>query len=151
MTKTNPPVPSPSATELLSPKLRDLFFRPGAGGGAEYIPSRYKVPYGGRGSTKTWGVAGLAVTLGAMRQMRFLCVREYQSSIRESVHQILSSRIIDLGLSRYYDVQRDAIIGKQRTKDGDGYRRTEFIFAGVKTDPAKVKGTEDVDVCYIEE
>ena len=137
--------------ELLSPKLRDLFFRPGPGGVAEYIPSRYKVPYGGRGSAKTWGVAGLAVALGSMHQMRFLCAREYQSSIRESVHQILSSRIIDLGLSRYYDVQRDAIIGKQRTKDGDGYRHTEFIFAGVKTDPSKVKGTEDVDVCLIEE
>lgn len=141
----------PTATELLSPKLRDLFFRPDAVGAAEYIPSRYKVPYGGRGSAKTWGVAGLAVAMGSAHQMRFLCVREYQSSIRDSVHQILSSRIIDLGLSRYYDVQREAIIGKARTKDSDGYRRTEFIFAGVKTDPGKVKGTEDVDVCFIEE
>lgn len=128
-----------------------MFFRQDQNGQAEYIPSRYKVPYGGRGSAKTWGVAGLSVALGAIHQMRFLCVREYQSSIRDSVHQILSSRIIDLGLSKHYDVQRETIIGKQRTKDSDGYRRTEFIFAGVKTDPSKVKGTEDVDVCFIEE
>ncbi len=137
--------------ELLSPRLRDVFFREGPNGVAEYIPSRYKVPYGGRGSSKTWSCAGLAVTFGAIHQLRVLCVREYQSSIKESVHQILSGRIIDLGLSRYYDVQREAIIGKQRTKDGDGYRRTEFTFAGVKTDPAKVKGTEDVDICLVEE
>jgi phage terminase large subunit len=142
---------TPPAMELLSPKLRTLFFKPGAGGTAEWIPSRFKSPYGGRGSAKTWGAAGLVVALGSIHQLRVLCAREYQSSIRESIHQVLSSRIVELGLSRYYDVQRETIIGKQRTKDGDGYRRTEIIFAGIKTDPAKVKGTEDVDLCLLEE
>ena len=112
------------------------------------MPSRYKVPYGGRGGAKTWGVSGLGVTLGAIDQLRFLCTREYQSSIKESVHQVLSGRIIDLGLSAYYDVMQDTIRGKIRDADG---RRTEFIFAGIKTDPAKVKGTEDIDVCLLEE
>lgn len=140
--------PLPRATELLSPRLRDLFFRQGTGGNALWIPSRYKVPYGGRGGSKTWGTAGVAVTLGAMKPMRFLCTREYQSSVKESVHQILSSRIIDLGLSPYYEIMHDSIRGKIRDDDG---RRTEFIFAGIKTDPAKVKGTEDIDVCLVEE
>lgn len=134
--------------ELLSPKIRDLFFRPGRHGQADYIPSRYKVAYGGRGGAKTWGFAGLAVTLGAKYVLRFLCTREYQSSIKESVHQILASRIIDLGLSPYYIVQNDAIYG--RLCDAKG-RRTAFVFAGLKTDPAKVKGTEDIDVCWVEE
>jgi hypothetical protein len=64
------------------------------------------------------------------------------------VHQILAGRIIDLGLAPYYDVQQEAIYGK--LKDSDG-RRTTFIFGGIKTDPAKVKGTEDIDVCLVEE
>jgi phage terminase large subunit len=143
----NPP-PIPPARELLSPKLRDLFFRPGPNGSAEHIPSRYKVPYGGRGASKTWGVTGVAVAMGAIKQLRFLCTREYQSSIKESVHQVLSSRIIDLGLAPYYDVTQEAIRGKIRDADG---RRTEYIFAGIRTDPAKVKGTEDIDVCLLEE
>jgi len=45
-------------------------------------------------------------------------------------------------------VQQEAIYGK--LKDSDG-RRTTFIFGGIKTDPAKVKGTEDIDVCLVEE
>lgn len=130
------------ASDLVAPKLRGLFFRRDTKGRAIYVPSRYKVVYGGRGSAKSWGVVRIAAALGAVRPLRFLCVREYQNSIQESIHRLLSDQIEGLGLSPYYDIQKQVI---------NGSFGTEFIFAGIKNDPAKIKSTEGVDVCLIEE
>jgi phage terminase large subunit len=131
-----------SPRELLSPKLRALFFRPGANGSAIYVPSRYKVALGGRGSTKSWGFATVAAILGSQRPLRVLCVRELQNSIKESIHKLLGDRIDALGLAPYYDVQEQGIYGRFGT---------EFIFAGVKNDPAKIKSTEGIDICIVVE
>jgi len=128
--------------ELLSPKLRSLFFRPGPNGSAIYVPSRYKVAKGGRGSQKTWGFGGTAVTLGTLRPLRIMWVRETQASIKESVHRLLETRIDSLGLGPYYDVQEQVI---------KGTNGTEHIFAGIKTDPGKIKSTEGVDICIVVE
>jgi phage terminase large subunit len=136
MTALRPP------SELLTPKLRSLFFRAGPNGSAIWAPSRYKVAYGGRGSAKSWGFGGVGVSIGTLRPLRFLWVRETQSSIKESVHALLKSRIENLGLSRYYDVQEQAIYG---------YNGTEHVFAGIKTDPGKIKSAEGFDVCVVVE
>lgn len=128
---------------LLPPKIRDLFFRPGDGGRAVYVPSRYKIAYGGRGSAKSWSFGRMSVALGASYPLRVLCVRETQVSIRESIHQLLADQIGHLGLNSRYDVQRDGIYGR----DFD----TQFIFAGVRTDPDKIKSLERIDVCLVEE
>lgn len=130
------------ASELLPPKLRDLFFRRGPDGKAVFVPSRYKSARGGRGSAKSWGFTGVAVTLGAIRPLRIMCVREVQNSIQESVHRLLSDRIDALNLAPYYDVQKQVIYGANGT---------EFIFAGIRTDPRKIKSTEGIDICLIEE
>ncbi len=127
--------------ELLPPKLRDLFFRP-YGQGAGWIPSRYKIAYGGRGSAKSWGFAGVAATLAAAGPVRVLCVRELQNSIQESIHKLVGDRISGLGLGPYFDIQRQAIYGNNGS---------EFIFAGIKNDPGKIKSTEGVDICLVEE
>jgi phage terminase large subunit len=128
-------------TELLPPKLSSLFFRPGADGPV-YIPSRYKIGKGGRGSAKSWGFGSVLVLLGAHFTLRVLCVRELQNSIQESVHKLLSDRIEDMHLSQYYEVQRERIVGASGT---------EIIFAGIKTDPGKIKSTEGINICFVEE
>lgn len=130
------------ANELLPPKLRDVFFRPNGAGGAAFVPSRYKVGYGGRGSAKSWGFTGVAAVLATQRPLRVLCVRELQKSIQESVHKLISERIAGLNLGMYYDIQQSVI---------RGYAGSEFIFAGVKNDPAKIKSTEGIDICLVEE
>lgn len=128
--------------ELLAPKMQALFFKPAADGSALYIPSRYKVAYGGRGATKTWGYAGVAASISAIRPLRVLWVRETQNSIKESVHKLLSDRIQSLSLNPYFDVQEQGIYG---------WNGTEHIFAGVKTDPGKIKSTEGIDICIVVE
>lgn len=125
-------------TEILAPKVRALFFD----SAGNWIPSRYKVMYGGRGGLKSWGFARVAVLLATIRKTRFLCTREYQNSIEESVHHTLSSQIELLGLGRYFDIQKRTITG---------YLGSEFIFAGLHTKPAKIKSTEGIDVAWIEE
>jgi phage terminase large subunit len=122
----------------LAPKVRDLFFD----AAGNWIPSDYKVMRGGRAGLKTWGFARVALLLASVRKVRIACAREYQTSIQESVHQTLSSQIEQLGLSRYFRVQKTAI---------HGYNESYFFFAGIKTEPRKFKSTEDIDILWIEE
>lgn len=93
----------------------------------------------------------MSVVFGAMTPTRFLCVREVQTSMRQSIHKLLANRIEELGLSRYYDVQIERIVGKYKTRVHAKYKSTEFDFTGVRTDPAKIKGAEEIDVCVVEE
>jgi phage terminase large subunit len=127
---------------LLPEKLNYLFFEPDAANDPVYVPSRYKVAYGGRGSAKSWGFARLALVLATKFKLRVLCVRELQNSIQESIHKLLSDQIDALGLSAFYTVQNNGIFGTNGS---------EFIFAGIKTDPGKIKSTEGIDICLVEE
>ena len=98
--------------------------------------------HGGRGGLKSWGFARMAVLLAASRKLRIACAREYQTSIEESVHATLTAQIELLGLQRYFTIQKWAIFSHTGSK---------FFFAGIKTDPAKFKSTEAIDILWIEE
>lgn len=103
---------------------------------------RYRVAYGGRGAIKSWSFARALIVLGAEIPLRILCAREYQSSIQESVHQLLASQIDMTGYGRLYEVQKTTILG---------VNGTEFIFKGIRRDPHKLKSLEGVDIAWIEE
>ncbi|MCK4501175.1 PBSX family phage terminase large subunit [Candidatus Babeliales bacterium] len=105
-------------------------------------PYRYKVMWGGRGSAKSWTVARKLLIRGGQSKMRILCTRELQKSIKQSVHKLLSMQIDRMGLSSFYTVTNDRIVGKNGT---------EFIFLGVKHNTEEIKSTEAIDVCWIEE
>jgi phage terminase large subunit len=107
-----------------------------------FKPSRYKVLYGGRGGAKSWGVARALLIHGASKPLRILCAREFQSSISDSVHKLLSDQISDLGLGGFYEVQQASIRGKNGT---------EFSFAGIRHNVTKIKSFEGVDICWVEE
>jgi len=77
---------------------------------------RYKVYYGGRGGSKSWAFGDAAILKGAEKKLLILCTREFQSSIQDSVHRLLSNRINDLGLSDFYEIQQNTIIGKNGTR-----------------------------------
>src|SRR5690242_8950692 len=50
---------------------------------------RYRAYYGGRGSAKSWSIARALVWRAHTEKKRILCAREFQSSIRDSVHRLL--------------------------------------------------------------
>ena len=112
-------------------KLRGLFEK-----------SRYKVAYGGRGGAKSWGIARALLIKGAKDPMRILCAREFQTSIKDSVHKLLCDQIEALGLLGFYEITQNSIRGKNGT---------EFAFAGLKNNIANIKSYEGVDIAWVEE
>jgi phage terminase large subunit len=107
-----------------------------------FEPHRYKVAYGGRGGAKSWGFARALIIQSGMSRKRILCTREYQSSILESVHHLIADQIEALGLQSKFYVTNTSI---------QGANGSEFIFAGLKNDPQKIKSTEGVDIVWVEE
>ena len=104
---------------------------------------RYKVAYGGRGGCKSWGFARALLILGASKQLRILCTREIQNSIKDSVHTLLKDQIQELGLGPHYEVLNTEI---------KGINGTSFVFSGLSTQTAEsIKSFEGVDICWVEE
>lgn len=81
-----------------------------------FEPHRYKAAYGGRGSGKSHSFAAGLLIDGARQPLRILCGREVQKSIKESVKQLLDDKIVDLGLSSFYDSIQNEIRGKNGTQ-----------------------------------
>ena len=104
--------------------------------------SRYKCAWGGRGGAKSWGIARALLILGVKNPLRILCAREFQTSIKDSVHKLLSDQIASIGLTDFYEITQNSIRGKNGT---------EFAFVGLKNNVANVKSYEGVDICWVEE
>lgn len=120
-----------------------------------YRPAPYKVIYGGRGKGASYGVADALLALGIERPLRWLCTRETQESMDESVHALLSSRIVKLGMQDYYEVERAKIFSK-RWRGGSGSSdplagRYGFSFAGLRHNMTGIKSYEGFDGAWVEE
>ena len=70
-----------------------------------FVPYRYKIARGGRGSGKSWSFARALLIQGVVEPLRILCTREVQLSIKDSVHKLLSDQVKLLGLDGFYVVQ----------------------------------------------
>lgn len=103
---------------------------------------RYKVVYGGRGSGKSYAFADVCLIKAIQKQIRILCARQLQTSIRDSVHKLLCDRIFALGLEEWFYITRESI----RCKNG-----SEFIFKGIQNNVMEIKSMEGVDICWVEE
>lgn len=103
---------------------------------------RYKVYWGGRGAGRSWNFARALIMMGAERKLRILCARELQASLADSVHKLLSDQIWLMGYSSHYHITRESIVGKNGT---------EFLFDGLRHNTNKIKSTEGVDICWVEE
>lgn len=106
-------------------------------------PARYKVYYGGRGGTKSWGFAEALIRRAAKEAILVLCTREKQNSIEDSVHRLLVNTIARLKLNAWFVVTKTSI----RSKCG-----AEFKFKGLRELASEdVKSYEAVDICWVEE
>jgi len=104
--------------------------------------SRYKVAYGGRGSAKSWSFAGALIFKALEKPLRILCTREYQNSIKDSVHSLLKDTIYRFGLQAYFHITEQSI----RSWNG-----SEFIFKGLAKNIKEIKSMEGIDICWVEE
>ena len=98
-----------------------------------FKPSRYKVLYGGRGSSKSWSMARALLLIGASKKLRVLCVREVQNSIAVASKRDKTSTP-DSRL-RYAGQQSVRILFAPGLRQGwragsqtlDGFQNTEWI------------------------
>jgi phage terminase large subunit len=104
--------------------------------------ARYRIWYGGRGSSKSHSIARALLILGMKSSKRILCCREYQSSIADSSHRLLCDMIYLYKLEKFYSITKTEIKGANGTL---------FIFRGIKVDPHGIKSLEGVDVAWCEE
>lgn len=111
--------------------------------GLLFEPHRFKVLYGGRDSAKSWSVARALLLEGAERPLPIGCFREVQKSIKDSVHQLLSNQIEELGLTKFYTILRDEIRGENGTF---------FRFAGLSAQTRdSIKSFEGLMRAWVEE
>lgn len=110
---------------------------------ALFVPMRYKVLYGGRGSGKSWSIARALLILASKSSLRILCTREIQKSLADSVYKLLTDQIEPLGLGHLFTSTINSI------KSANG---SEFIFAGLQDHTVEsIKSFEGCDICWIEE
>lgn len=125
-----------TAKVQLPPKLIPLFTPPRGS-------LRYRGAFGGRGSGKSFTFAKMAAIFGYAEPLRILCVRELQSSIKESFHAEIKNAIASTPwLADAYDVGVDYVRGKNGT---------EFIFKGLRHNQGSVKSLAQIDICIVEE
>lgn len=106
-------------------------------------PSRYKVLYGGRASSKSHDAAGFAVYLAANFTVKFLCARQFQNRISESVYTLIKDKIENSEFKNEFILTNKSIIHK--------VTKSEFIFYGIARNLSEIKSTEGVDILWLEE
>lgn len=107
-----------------------------------FEPWRFRVYYGGRGGGKSESVCRALLVIGVQKPIRVLCCREFQASIADSVHKLLSDIIRDHKLEHLYTITQTSIRGPNGT---------EFIFKGLKHNANEIKSMAGIDYCFVEE
>ncbi len=104
---------------------------------------RYKMFYGGRAGGKSFAFADALLTLATSRRLLIACVREVQSSIKDSVYKLIADRIAFYGLTEYR-LYEDRIVNLKN--------KSKFIFKGIlEHNAGNIKSLEGVDICWCEE
>lgn len=117
----------------LNPALRDFW----------QSQKPYKLLKGGRASSKTHDAAGVAAFMAREYSVRFLCARQFQNRIADSVYTVIKKKIEIAGWRDEFDIGVSSIRHK--------LTNSEFLFYGIARNLEEIKGTEDIDVLWIEE
>jgi phage terminase large subunit len=124
----------------LNPVLQDFWLAPVNDKGESI---RNRVLYGGRASSKSWDAAGFAIWLASNFKVRFLCARQFQNKIEESVYTLLKQTIERFGLRHQFDILDNKIRHK--------VTGSEFVFYGLWRHIDEIKSLEGIDICWLEE
>ena len=104
-------------------------------------PKRFKIAIGGRGSGKSMSFADMCLMDAMTKGIKTACFREYQVSIDDSVHALLSGEIERLKLPGF-EVQNNQILYQ-----GDPV----FRFRGMARNPEGVKSMHGFKRFWVEE
>lgn len=106
-------------------------------------PARYKGAHGGRGSGKSHFFAELLIERCVTQKTNWVCVREIQKTLNQSVKKLLEIKIEKMGVGSLFRVKEDSIV----TPFGG-----RIIFQGMQNHTAdSIKSLEDYDGAWWEE
>lgn len=103
----------------------------------------YKLLKGGRFSSKTQDAGGMAAFLARNYGVRIMCIRQFQNRIADSVYTVVKEKIEAAGWEDEFDIGVSTI--RHKTTG------SEFLFYGIARNLKDIKGTEGVDILWIEE
>lgn len=103
---------------------------------------RHKVCEGGRGSAKSESIGRYILIRGAEAPRKIICGREYQTSIKESVYDMLADFISMYELDNFYTVLKTEIRGANGTT---------ISFTGLHHNINSIKSMYDVNIFWGEE
>jgi phage terminase large subunit len=106
-------------------------------------PSRYKVLVGGRSSGKSYSAAIHAMMSAREVELKILCLRQLQNSIRQSVYTLIKDLVYTYG---FQDEFQFTISEIRHLRTG-----SIFKFMGISRNVDEVKSTEGIDIVWIEE
>lgn len=121
------------ASPIMNPNLRGFF----------ESNHRYYVLYGGRSSSKTNHTAGFCIYLASTHRVKFLCVRQFQNRISDSVKTVLEESIYRAGLESEFKITENSI---EHLNTG-----STFTFLGIQRNLNEIKGIAGVEILWIEE
>jgi phage terminase large subunit len=118
---------------MLNPNLKSFWL----------TKARFKVLYGGRSASKSHDAAGMSILLAREYRVNFLCARQFQNRIEDSVYTLLKAKIVSLGFENEFEVLNNKIT---HLKTG-----SEFKFYGLWRNIEEIKSLEGIDVLWLEE
>ena len=105
--------------------------------------ARYKGVHGGRGSGKSHFFAEYIIERCLTEKTNIVCIREVQKSLSQSVKKLLESKIEDLGVQKFFEVQESQI---KCLNSG------LIIFQGMQNHTAdSIKSLEGFNIAWVEE
>lgn len=127
-------VAKPGTGYKLNPKLKGFWRQ----------RKRYKILHGGRASSKSHDAAGFAVWLAANYTVKFLCARQFQNRIAESVYTLIKDKIEAVPEYKHEFHFTNTSIEHKKTG-------SIFLFYGIARNLSEIKSTEGVDILWLEE
>ena len=121
------------AKPSLNPALKDFW----------QTKADVKILKGGRVSSKTWDAAGFSIFLASNQTVKFLCMRQFQNRISESVYAVIVAQIYRFGLEKEFTILNNSI--------SHNHTGSQYFFYGIHRHITEIKGFEGANIGWIEE
>jgi len=105
-------------------------------------PKRFKVAIGGRSSGKSTGFANILTMKIQIEGADILCLREFQSSVSQSVHKLFKKTIERSGAQGFRVIDNKILVNNDKN---------EIIFNGMARNSSAIKSAEDFKYSWVEE
>jgi phage terminase large subunit len=102
---------------------------------------RYRCLWGGRAGQKSYGFADKALEHMCARRTDIAVCREYEATIKDSVHKLVKERIDHYKLNRCFKITNNEILYPPNG--------SKIIYKHLHDNVDEVKGLEGTDICWI--